>query len=144
MADEHTKNKDPTVALSREIGELLGRLRLLEERYANLRREHQVTSHNMIEHHQSITKMQRRLSDAIMQLKRSIKQIKDQILVMQGQLAESAKIHDFKAIETYIDMWQPLNFLTREEATQLIQEALENKKSKQTPKKSLKKVPKPK
>ena len=116
------KQNEQVMEVSRRISDLLSRLRLLEERYGNLRREHQMTSQNMIEHHQQLSKQQRKLSDQILESKRTIKDLSDQINIMKGELVDSAKSHQVIALERYIDLWQPLNFITRKEAEKLIKE----------------------
>jgi ABC-type transporter Mla subunit MlaD len=111
------------LTLSREVGDFLSRMRLLEERYANLRREHQTTNQNMIENHQHLTKQQRKLSDTLRELKRTLNDLKEQLGTMQGELADAANTHDLKTLEKYLDFWEPLDFITREEAERLIDEA---------------------
>jgi len=123
----HDPENERFLTLSRQVSELLSRLRLLEERYANLRREQQTTSQNMIENHQTLAKQQRKLSDDILNLKRTFHDFKDQLDNMKGELADTAKIHDFKVIERYLDYWEPLTFLTHDEAERLINQALKTK-----------------
>ncbi len=118
-----SKENEEFLSLSRQISELLSRLRLMEERYANLRREHQTTSQNMIENHQSLTKQERRLGDQLLALKREMSEMNDQIKMMTGELSDTAKAHELKALEKYVDLWQPMDFLTRKQALELIQES---------------------
>ncbi|MBD3209718.1 hypothetical protein GF367_04880 [Candidatus Woesearchaeota archaeon] len=123
----HQKQPDPQfLSLSRQVSDLLSRLRLLEERYANLRREHQTTSQNMIENHQNLSKQLRKLNDTVVELKRGLHDVKEQVGTMSGELADAATSHDLKALERYLDLWQPLSFLTRKQAQKLIQEAVGN------------------
>ena len=120
----HAKQEDQRyLTLSRKVGDFLSRLRLLEERYANLRREHQTTNQNMIENHQHLTKQQRKLSDTLRDLKRELNDLKEQLGTMQGELADAASAHDLKILEKYLEFWQPLDFITRHEAERLISEA---------------------
>ncbi len=131
---QHQKEPNQqTIALSRQVADMLSRLRLMEERYANLRREHQLTSQNMIENHQGISKQQRRLNDNLTELKKTLQEVREQLDTMQGELATSANIHDVKAIERYLDLWQPLEFITREEAYKLIKDAMGEKVYKEPP-----------
>jgi hypothetical protein len=119
------RQDEQALALSRQVGDLLSRLRLLEERYANLRREHQLTSQNMIEHHQALAKQQRKLMDGLLELKRGLHEIDDQIGIMQGELSDTASVHDVKAVERYLDLWQPLDFVSRQEALRMVREAVQ-------------------
>lgn len=113
------------LSLSRQVSDLLSRLRLLEERYANLRREQQTTSQNMIEHHQSLSKQQRRLNDRCTDVKRSLTDMQEQIGNMQGELGDAAKAHELMVVQRYLDFWEPMNFLTVNDAKKIIREALE-------------------
>lgn len=118
---------DQTIALSRQVADMLSRLRLMEERYANLRREHQLTSQNMIENHQGLSKQQRKFSDTIVDFKRTLQDLREQLDVMEGELSGAANVHELKTLERYLDLWQPLDFLTRGEADRLIKEAQREK-----------------
>lgn len=122
-------HQDPeSLALSRQVADLLSRLRLLEGRYANLRREHQLTSHNMIEHHQNLSKQQRKLADQLLDLKRNVRDLKEQLDTMTGQLADAATHHDLRVLERYLDFWQPMDFLTRAEAEKMLAERVAEQK----------------
>ncbi len=124
----HDKPDPHYLNLSRQLGELLSQLRLLEERYANLRREHQLISKNMIDNHQAIRKYQRRLSDDILDLKQKFSDLRSQVNLMLVELRGSARIDELKTVEHYVDLWQPLSFITREEAEKLVKEAFEKRK----------------
>ncbi|MBN1275247.1 hypothetical protein JXA12_03065 [Candidatus Woesearchaeota archaeon] len=123
----HQKQDDQFLSLSRQVSDLLSRLRLLEERYANLRREHQTTSQNMIENHQHLSKQQRRLNDSLLELKRGVHDLQEQLGIMQGELVDAARSHDLKVLDRYLDFWKPLSFLTRAEAERLVEEATARK-----------------
>lgn len=125
-AESQKKGQDQNyLVLSRNVSDLLGRLRLLEERYTNLRREHQTTGQNMIENHQDLSKKQRRLADNITELKRQLQDLKEQLNTMQAELAEAASANELKVLQRYMDFWEPVNFITREEAEELISQAKE-------------------
>lgn len=126
----HQKNQENEqfLTLSRQVSDLLSRLRLLEERYANVRREHQTTSQNMIENHQTLSKQQRKLSDDIIDIKRTIHDLNEQLGTMQGELANAAKSHDVKVLEKYLGYWDPLQFITREEAERIITQTVQQYK----------------
>ena len=125
QAQHHPKHDEQFLGISRQVSDLLSRLRLLEERYANLRREHQTTGQNMIENHQHLSKQQRRFNDTIVDLKRSLNELNEQIGVMRGELSDAARSHELKALDRYLDFWQPLTFITRAEAERIVREAAE-------------------
>jgi predicted RNase H-like nuclease (RuvC/YqgF family) len=115
------------LSISRSVSELMSRLRLLEERYSNLRREHQTTSHNMIENHQTISRLIRKFNDEVITIKREFQDVKEQITSMQGELVDVAKARDLKVVSRYIDFWEPVMFITRQEAQKMIDDALKTK-----------------
>jgi hypothetical protein len=126
MGQSHQKSQldEQFVTLSRKVSDLLSRLRVLEERYANLRREHQATGQNMIENHQNLSKQQRKLSENSVALKRNLHELGEQISTMQGELVDVAKSHDLKVLERYLSFWEPSHFITREEAEKIIRETM--------------------
>ncbi|MFA5797027.1 MAG: hypothetical protein WC916_03260 [Candidatus Woesearchaeota archaeon] len=113
----HEENKEPheQVSLSSVISDLDRRLRTLEERYGNLRKKVQLSDQNLIESERSFIKEIRTVNDELMDLKRTMNDFSEKILIFHDELNKSAKKQDVKVIEKYLLLWSPQQFVTRNE-----------------------------
>lgn len=108
------------------ISDLDRRLRILEERYGNLRKKIQLTDQNLIDSEKSTNKELRNFSADILDLKRNVADFDEKIVLFSGEMDNAAQRTDLKVIEKYLAMWSPDMFVTRKE----LREYLKNKKIK--------------
>jgi predicted nucleic acid-binding Zn-ribbon protein len=101
--------------ISSMISDLDRRLRILEERYGNLRKKIQLTDQNMIEAERSFGKELRGFSNEMLELKRSIVDFDEKVVIFGGEMDNVAQKTDLKIIEKYLAMWNPGMFVTRKE-----------------------------
>lgn len=113
--------------ISRNVNNVAANLRILEERYSTLRNKSQVSEQSMISMEKDIRSDIRMLSDDLMDLKRSLNDIKDKLRLISGEINNLVKKEDFKVVERYVDMWQPMNFVTRNELDKLVEEKSKDK-----------------
>ena len=97
------------------ISDLDRRLRVLEERYGNLRKKIQLTDQNSIDAERSFGKELRSFNDEILELKRNIADFGDKILEFDSEMENTAQKTDLKVVEKYLALWSPGMFVTRKE-----------------------------
>ena len=105
----------PFQNLSKNVTSLGSRLRVLEERYTNVRKKIQMTDQNMIDFERDIRDELRTLNQEMMDLKRGVSEINENLNLMSGEVKDAVKRRDFKVVEKYVELWQPMDFVTREE-----------------------------
>lgn len=108
--------------LSTEIDEIMRRLRLLEERYAGLRKKTQLTEQNMLRDAKEIFQELKVLNETITELKGEMSEMNEKLLKLNEEVQGSVKKSEYNVLAKYIDFWQPLNYITKEEAEKLIRE----------------------
>lgn len=101
--------------ISSMISDLDRRLRILEERYGNLRKKIQLTDQNMIESERSFGKELRGFGSEMLELKRSIVDFDEKVVIFGSEMDSVAQKTDLKIIEKYLAMWNPGMFVTRKE-----------------------------
>jgi uncharacterized coiled-coil protein SlyX len=106
------------------------RLRLLEERFASQRKNVHVMEHNMITEHKKLQQDIRTLQQDFDDLKKQLYEMKQQFDLIGSALRDTAKREDVIVLEKYINLWEPLQFVTRGEVERLIDFVLEGKKGK--------------
>lgn len=115
--------------IANETKDIGRRLRTLEERYSNLQTKTQITEQNMISRHKQTTTEIKSINTELNEIKKEIIEIKDKILLIIKEIQGYAKKEELKVLERYIHFWEPLNFVTRNEVKEIINETLNKMKS---------------
>ncbi|MEA2036970.1 MAG: hypothetical protein U9O94_05645 [Nanoarchaeota archaeon] len=114
--------------VSEELESTINRLRILEERYTNLQTEIRVTEENMIHRKKHLTTEIKTLIVDMNELRKEINEIKDKVLVIIKEIQGFAKKGDVDVLKKYIEMWEPLNFVTHKEIDEIIEEKFSQKR----------------
>ena len=123
---KHEAEVPPTAMsdLSNQINNLSRRLRILEERHTNLRKNTQLTDQNLLkfnkDFHREISSLNSDLTDA----RREFSDLKDKVRLIVKELMECAKTEEVKILEKYINMWDPVRFVQRSEVDKIVEEKI--------------------
>ena len=104
------------------------RLRILEERYANQRKNIHVLEHNMLSSQKKIHEHIHSLQQDFTALKKQLYDMQQQFDMVGAALKDTAKREDVLVLEKYINLWEPLQFVTRKEVERLVEFIVEGKK----------------
>ena len=63
----------------------------------------------------------------ISELSKNLMDIKEKIRLIVKELKLTAKSEDVKVVEKYLDLWEPVEFITRSEAKKMIERAIDEK-----------------
>ena len=102
------------------ISDLDRRLRILEERYSNLRKKLALTDQNMLESERSFGKELKSVNTESLEMKRSVNEFSEKLVMLGGEMDNIAQKSDVMVIEKYLNMWSPTNFVTRNELKQFL------------------------
>jgi tetrahydromethanopterin S-methyltransferase subunit G len=121
----HRQEVDPNViAMSNEVNNINRRLRVLEERYLNLRKNAQVTDQNMItSSKRTVGKIQSTTTE-MDELRRNLYEVEEKLKLILKELELCAKKADVQLLDRYISMLEPLGFVTRNDIPRLVADAL--------------------
>ncbi|MEM4638025.1 MAG: hypothetical protein QXK76_03340 [Candidatus Woesearchaeota archaeon] len=104
------------------LSDLDRRIRLLEERYSNIRKKIQLTDQNIIESERSFVKEIKSVNDDALKIKKQVNDLTEKISILNDELNQSAKIKDIKILEKYLDLWNPKIFVTRKELKEYLEQ----------------------
>ena len=110
-----------------DINTLSRRLRLLEEGFTNLRRFFQVTEENVIAKNKHFSAEIKTITSDTNEIRKEIQELKDKLLLVIRELQTVARKEEVKVLEKYINLWNPIKFVTQNEVEQIINEVLEKK-----------------
>lgn len=126
-AQANSASSNQTADLLKEISTLSRKTRLNEERNMNLRKKLQMIEHNLLANQKKVITEFKYLNQEITNLKKEISDIKTKISTFAHELSEVAKKEDVAVLERYINIWEPVNFVTRKEVERLINYILDER-----------------
>ena len=124
MFHHHVEVDPNVVALSNEVNSVNRRLRVLEERYMNVRKKTQVTDQNMLSAGKRIASKVQVVNSDIEDMRRSLYDIEEKLKIILKELELCAKKADVEVLERYINLIEPLEFVTKAEINRLVEQAL--------------------
>ena len=119
----------PQQGAATEVRDLSRRLRTLEERYTNLQTKTQITEQNMLSRNKRISVEIKTINLDMNEIKKELLEVKDRILLLLKEIQSLAKKEELQVLNKYINLWEPINFVTRTEVAQIIEEILKKKSS---------------
>ena len=113
--------------ITQDVNSLNRRLRLLEEGVTNLRRFFQVTEENIIAKHKHFTSEIKTINSDVIEVRKEIQEIRDKMMLIIKELQTSARKEDVRVLEKYINLWNPVKFVTQNEVEQLVNELVDKR-----------------
>lgn len=121
--DEHQKGPDINEIVY-QLNIIERRLRVLEERFTDLSRQMQVIEKNMLNERKIITKEIKVINSDILDIKRDSNSDKSKIDMIISELKSFARKDEIEVLRKYVELWEPVNFVTRNEIEKIIHEKL--------------------
>lgn len=114
---------DPQVL--EEISALTRRIKLLETSLSNLRGKSQTIENNQVENHRDNRRDIKALEEENDDLNALLSEIKENIKIIIREVKESAKKQEVEVIQKYLDMWNPVHFVTAEQVKKISKDVYE-------------------
>ncbi len=125
---KHPKHTDAGMSdLTGQLNTVARTVKILEDKYYNLRKKVQLNEENSLSTNKKLSDDMKVMQSDILEVKRSVENIKDTIRLIVKELKLTAKAEDVKVVEKYPDLWEPVDFITRKEAKKMIEQAVEEK-----------------
>ena len=106
--------------LSKQSAAMSSRVKILEERYANLRKKAQLTDQNLLDFEKNLNSEIKLINEDLMELKRNIHDLVEKLEIMKADQSNMESLKDIKVLDKYLALWEPMNFVTREELKKLL------------------------
>lgn len=118
------------------IIELTNRIRVLESKHSLLSERLLVVNQTMIEEYKRLLKELKDLGMQIKELKNENREMKNILKHLTEESKDFAKTENLKVLEKYINLWNPLKFVTESDVQRIVEEALKAKHGRRTTHKS--------
>lgn len=103
------------------------RLKLIEEQMTDLRRKFQVTEHNELVNNKKYNTEFKTINSEMSELRITINKLQDKIVLMIKEFELLAKKEDLDVLKKYIEMWEPVTFVTRHEVENIVDDIVQKK-----------------
>ena len=114
----------PRQQLSAPIASLATRLKLADDKYANLVRRNQITEESLLALEREIKSELRAITLQAVDLRKHIDDVNMKIDTILGELSVCVRRNELAVVERYVDLWQPVQFLTRAEAKRMLEQSM--------------------
>ena len=119
-------------SMSSDVNTISRRLRLLEESVTNLRRFFQITEENIISKNKYTTTEFKTVQSDIQEIRKEMHEVKEKFIHVVMELQTVARKEEVKVLEKYINLWNPIRFVTQNEVERIVNEILEKKQKQQS------------
>ncbi|NTV22893.1 MAG: hypothetical protein HGA85_00770 [Nanoarchaeota archaeon] len=116
------QEKQPAPGFSKQLDDVMRRLRLLEDRYSSIRKKSQFIEQNLLKDTKDVFEEIRVLHTDLSDLRLQFSELSEKMGKLNEEVAGSVSKTELDVVAKYLDFWQPLNFITREEAVKMIEE----------------------
>jgi predicted nucleic acid-binding Zn-ribbon protein len=107
-----------------QISELNRRMRLIEEQISGIREHTSLIESNITQRDKKTTEELNNFSEEMHDFHNQIREIKDAIDQIASKFDQFANKEQVKVLERYINIWNPMNFLTKDEVESFIDKKL--------------------
>ena len=115
--------------ISGELTNVGTRIRILEERYTNLRRKTDVIEQNMLTNNRNLNTEVKTINSEMNELRREIELMRTKVKQVIAELGGFARKEDVKVIEKYVNLIDPTKYVTENEVENIVKRILEDNKN---------------
>ena len=115
----------PKTEMREEFNSLDRRMKIIEERYTNMRSKTKVMEQNMLTKNKTFFTEIKALNVEMTEVKKEISELKDRISSLVKELEAFAKKENVDILKKYIDIWNPVNFVSKNEVEEMVTEVIE-------------------
>ncbi len=111
--------------LTEQMNAFAARIRVSEERFNELRKKLLFIEQNMLANHKKALGDLKLANGEIDELRHKIVDIEDRIITVIKELRLTARKNDIDVLRRYIELWDPVKFVTAEHAEKIMRDVLD-------------------
>lgn len=120
--------EDVVPSIASAVNAIDARVKILEGRYNDLSRRAQFSEKSLLEERSRFLKEIKVVNEEILDLKRRVEDLNSKMEIVISELKNCTRKDEIDTLSKYIDLWEPVNFVTRKEVEQIVKEVLERAK----------------
>ncbi len=110
--------------MTEQINSMAARVRIGEERYGELRKKLLLIEQNMLSNNKKALTEIKSLQTDLIEMKRTMQAVEDRIIMVIKELRLTARKEDIDIMRRYLDLWNPVKFITHDQVEKIIDEKL--------------------
>ncbi len=114
--------------MSATVNDIGRRLLMVEERVSNINKKTDVVEQNILSNFKKVNTEIKTSNSEINEIRKEILDIKDKILLIIKELKLTAKKEDFEVMRRYMDLWEPLKYVTQTEVEKVVRRIIQEGK----------------
>lgn len=107
------------------------KIKNIEERFINMRNKTQITDQNLLTFEKDINKELKYVKDEITELNLKIRNFNKKFSMLLMEVNKAAKRTELKTLQTYLNFWNPMTFITRKEMKQILEQRKQQRNQEQ-------------
>ena len=119
--------QEQTYGIEEVLMDITSRVRTLEGKYNLLRDRVLIINNNMIEEYKKLLAELKGVNNNIKEIKGDIFKLKETIRHLVKETELYAKKEDVQFLEKYINLWNPMKFVTEEDVEKIIERHIQEK-----------------
>ncbi len=126
MANQQQQSQ---VDMDQVIGELVNRVRILESKQSLFAEKLLIMNENMLEEYKKMMEEVKKTAAQINVVRDDMSNMQNILRHLTQEASGFAKQDDLKVLEKYINVWNPLNFVTEKDVLRLMGKEVKNAES---------------
>jgi hypothetical protein len=110
--------------MTEQMNLMAARIRISEERNSEIRKKLLLVEQNMLSNQKKAMTEVKHLQNDVSEMRRTIQAVEDKIITIIKELRLTSRKEDMDVLKRYIDLWDPVKFVTAEKVEKLIDEKL--------------------
>ncbi|MFT4310507.1 MAG: hypothetical protein ACMXYC_02655 [Candidatus Woesearchaeota archaeon] len=116
----------PPLESGPQMGNLARRLKLLEELMENIRKRQQLLDQSILEHQKKTGVSIGSFEEELSSMRTDISDVKKNVRIIIEELQGCAKKEEVDTLQKYINLWEPIRFITINQAQKLIRDIVQD------------------
>lgn len=129
ISQNEKKEEKPGAAQGFDLSKIYVWLRGIESKVNNLRREFDIMKTDSSHKHEKLNKEFKTINADLMELKREQEKTGEKMDLIIKELKVTAGKEELMTLKKYIDLWNPMNFVTQRDVERVVEEKMGNKPS---------------
>lgn len=121
---------DPS-ELREDVNSISSRLRIGEERFSELRKKLSFIEQQTLANQKKVLGEIKLLSGELTEVKRTMGEMQNKIILVIKELQLTARRQDVDVLRKYLDLWEPVKFVTANQVEKIIDEKLADQAGKE-------------
>ncbi len=113
--------------LTEEVNSMSRKVKLLEDRTSNLHKKTTLSEQNLISYNKRLTTEIKTMNTEMLDLRRMIDELDSKLLLIIKELKLCAKRDEVELVKRYVNLWEPINFVTKREVERIVEDSLDRR-----------------